>query len=125
MLDQDILVVDDDPGVCTLLTALLTRAGFAVEVAEDGAAAIEKIRRKCHAAILLDLMLPKSNGFEIIRMVRSDRPHLMKRIIIVTAAANRTLEHFSDQSEVFALVRKPFDIDELLDRIRTCTSQEG
>ena len=125
MPEKEILVVDDDAAVRTLLIALLERFGFTVEVAENGSVAVDKMRRKSHAAILLDLMLPSMNGFEIIRLLKSDRPHLLKRVIVLTAAANRTLEHFEDERDVFSLVRKPFDIADLIEQVRACASQNG
>lgn len=121
----EILIVDDDPGVRTFLCTLLERLSYKVEIAENGTIAVDRIRRKCYDAILLDLMLPNLNGFEIIRLVKSDRPHLAKRIIVMTAAFERTLRHFSDESAIWALVRKPFDIHELLALVAGCTSQNG
>ena len=123
MAEKEILVVDDDPAVRTMLTALLQRFGFTVEVAGDGKTGVDKMRRKSYAAILLDLMLPNMNGFEIIRWLKSDRPLLLKHVIVLTAAANRTLAHFDDQRDVFSLVRKPFDIGDLVDQVRACASQ--
>lgn len=125
MPSAQVLVVDDDPGVRTLLSALLDRAGYTAEFAEDGVDAVDKLRRNRYGAVLLDLMLPAVNGFEIIRLLKSDRPEQLKRIIVMTAAANRTLENFDDQREIFSLVRKPFDINDLTRQVRACASQNS
>jgi CheY-like chemotaxis protein len=125
MTTTRVLIVDDDPGVRGLLSTLLDREGHTAEFAEDGVAAVEKLRRNSYAVVLLDLMLPAVNGFEIIRLLKSDRPDQLKRIIVMTAAANRTLEHFDDEREIFSLVRKPFDIGDLTRKVRDCASQNG
>ncbi|HEV7920624.1 MAG TPA: response regulator [Thermoanaerobaculia bacterium] len=114
-----ILIVDDDPGVRALLVALLTHRGYGHALAEDGDEAIGHLRRSCPDAVLLDLMLPNSNGFEVLRFVRAERPEMLSRIIVLTAASNATLRDF-DRSGIRALIRKPFDIHQLLAEIDGC-----
>jgi CheY-like chemotaxis protein len=114
-----VLIVDDDPGVRTLLVALLAHRGYAHELAEDGDEAIARLRRSAPDAVLLDLMLPKMNGFEVLRFLRAERPQTLPRVIVLTAASNATLRDF-DTHGIRALVRKPFDINELLEEIDVC-----
>jgi CheY-like chemotaxis protein len=118
-----VLVVDDDPGVRGLLSALLDREGHTAEFADDGASAVQKMKRTRYAVVLLDLMLPAMNGFEVIRLLKSDRPEQLKNVIVMTAAANRTLQDFDDEDAVFSVVRKPFDINDLTRQVRACASQ--
>jgi DNA-binding response OmpR family regulator len=118
-----ILIAEDDQALRILLSALFTHHGLSFEVVANGEHAIECIRRKRYSAILLDLMLPGWNGFEVIQYVHAERPSLMSRIIVMTAASNQTLHHF-DVSSVGALLRKPFDIDELLETINRVTRTE-
>ena len=114
-----LLVVDDDAAITTLLVALFSRQGFLIETAANGEEAIEKLRSAEYSAILLDLMLPRMNGFEVIRDIKSFAPALLERTIVVTAASDATLHHF-DRSEVFALIRKPFELDELVGAVQRC-----
>jgi DNA-binding response OmpR family regulator len=123
MTPLPILIVEDDQPLRTLLTALLTQHGYTFESIGDGRAAIDRIRRKEYGAILLDLMLPEANGFEVIDYVRAERPLLMQSIIVITAASKHTLQDF-DASTVAALVRKPFDIHSLIETIDTITRTE-
>ncbi len=114
-----LLVVDDDSAITALLVALFNRQGFLIETAANGEEAIEKLRSTEFSAILLDLMLPRMNGFEVIREIKSFAPALLQRTIVVTAASDATLRHF-DQADVYALIRKPFELDELVGAVHRC-----
>jgi DNA-binding response OmpR family regulator len=121
--DHRVLIVDDDPGVRSLLTALL-RDRYRVEVAVDGEEATYVLRQDPFCAVLLDLMLPKLNGFEVLRFVAAERPQLMSRIIVVTAVSDTTLRDF-DSSKVRRLIRKPFDINDLVETVAACADQDN
>ena len=83
-----VLVVDDDVAFHRLMRVLMERGGFAVEQALDGAEAIEKIEHQTYAAILLDLMMPRVNGFEVLRYLQSQHLATLDRVIILTAASD-------------------------------------
>lgn len=116
-----VLLVEDDPGIRALILAIVGRdAKMTIDCAHDGSHALALLRAKRqYAVILLDLMLPKRNGFEVLREMRSFAPDLLKRTIVITAASDLTLRDF-DRSVVFALLRKPFDITGLLACIEAC-----
>src|ERR671928_165571 len=95
-----VLLIDDDPTVRSLLAAIMNRDGVAHEDACDGAAAIALLRRSDYDAVVLDLMLPELNGFEILRFLKAERPHLLPRVVIITAASESTLRHFDDRKHV-------------------------
>jgi two-component system response regulator (stage 0 sporulation protein F) len=116
MENQPILIVEDDQALRILLTALFSHSGLTSDVVSNGEHAIECIRRKRYSAVLLDLMLPGTNGFEVLQFVRAEKPSLMPHIIVMTGASNQTLRHFDDCS-IGALLHKPFDVHELLDVI--------
>lgn len=115
-----VLLVDDDPAVRSLLAAILTRDGLPHEPAADGAEAIARLRRRDYDAVILDLMLPERNGFEVLRFLKAERPHLLERVIVITAASGSTLRHFSDRALLFDLIQKPFDVVDLSDTVRAC-----
>ncbi|HVS31978.1 MAG TPA: response regulator [Thermoanaerobaculia bacterium] len=114
-----LLVVDHDSALTALMVALFRRHDFVIDTAADGEEAIEKIRGTDYSTILLDLMLPRMNGFEVIREMKSFAPEVLRRTIVITAASNATLRHF-DRSEVFELIRKPFELDELVSSVERC-----
>lgn len=118
-MSKRVLVVDDDNGVRTLLSALLRRAGYEFEMAIDGEEGISRLRRSSYDAVILDLMMPVTNGFEVLQFLKSDRPAMLPRVIVATAASHLTLRDF-DTSRIHALIRKPFDIDRIMEAVAAC-----
>lgn len=116
-----ILLVDDDEPIRLLITAICSRMNVNVEWAGDGEAAITMLRRRTYDALLLDLMLPELNGFEVLRELRSWAPSMLSRTIILTAASDATLRDF-DGGGTLIMLRKPFEIHDLMDAIAACTS---
>jgi len=114
-----VLVVDDDQALRGLFTTLLSRRGFSVDCVPDGQEAWEQLSRNPYSVILLDLMMPGVNGFELLERLRRDSPSLLSRIIILTGASQRSLESL-DTSRVWGLIRKPFDIDNLVSSTLEC-----
>jgi len=116
-----VLVVDDDPGLQGLFLTLLGRDGFAVECAPDGRVAFEHLKRTNYSVILLDLMMPDVNGFELLQRLERESPSILPRVIVMTGAAQRIVESV-DLTRVWGLIRKPFDIDDLLRSARACAA---
>lgn len=108
-----VLVVDDDAAIRVLISALLGRAGIESEFAVDGVEAIARLRTGRYDGIVLDLMMPGVSGFDVLQYLRCERRDMLPRTVVVTAAADRTLQYFS-AADVHAVIRKPFDIEELL-----------
>ena len=119
MQNARVLVVEDDPAICTLLEALMRRCGYECDVLSDGNEAIRILRRVHYSAVLLDLMLPGTFGFDVIRFLAAERPAMTSRVVVITAASASTLRDF-DRSAVRAVIRKPFDIAELLQHVTEC-----
>src|SRR5260370_3480329 len=124
MIDSSlsVLVVEDDEALRTLFIALLTRQGFRVECVNDGAQALERLARTSYSAILLDLMMPGTSGFDVLRQLAETQPALLRKVIITTGVSKRDLDQV-DAESVFAVLRKPFDIDGLVATIRACELQ--
>jgi CheY-like chemotaxis protein len=105
-----ILIVDDDEPTQKLLEVLMQRYGFRTEVAADGAAAIDRLRERDFACIILDLMMPTVGGHDVIAYLSAEKKNA--KVVVCTAAVPTRAEDF-DQSLVRAVVRKPFDIEQL------------
>src|SRR5438128_5076456 len=105
-----VLVVDDDLALRGLFTTLLSRKGFEVDCASDGRVAYDQLNRHKYSVILLDLMMPEVNGFELLERLQRDSPTLLERVIVMTGASQRSVEKL-DTSRIWGLIRKPFDID--------------
>jgi two-component system, OmpR family, alkaline phosphatase synthesis response regulator PhoP len=115
---QRILVVDDDPELVRLLGAYLEREGFQVLTAYDGESALHILRRDRPDLVLLDLMLPDRDGWEVIRIVRADPSLRAMPIIMLTARVE-------DHDRILGLelgaddyVTKPYNPCEILARVR-------
>jgi DNA-binding response OmpR family regulator len=121
---QRVLVVDDDPAIQQMFSALLKREGISIDVALDGEIALQCLRCREYDAVLLDLMLPRTNGFEVIRHLKCLSPDVLDRVIVVTAASQHTLQYL-DADVVRKVLRKPFDINELVAEIRDCMAQRS
>lgn len=116
--NRRILVADDDPGWRDLLRYRLERSGFAVAVAKDGSEALELSAQLDPSLLVLDIMLPEVDGYEVLRRLKADPSTRDMPVIIMTA---RTLE--DDVVKGFELgavdfVSKPFSPCELVARIR-------
>ncbi len=119
-LPERLLIAEDDEGVRTLISTVLKRNGYAVDLAKNGAEAIEKIALSDYDAILLDLNMPMANGFEVISYLELTAPErLAESIIVLTAVSNSELRKL-DGKPVFRIMRKPFDLDDLLTTVATC-----
>ena len=116
----NVLVIDDDKALRGLFTTLLTRKGFAVDTANDGRVAYDQLQRHTYSVILLDLMMPDVNGFELLEKLGRDSPMLLDRVIVMTGASQRSIEAL-DTSRVWGLIRKPFDIDQLVNSALACS----
>jgi DNA-binding response OmpR family regulator len=122
LYDAPILVVEDDEALRTLFIALLRRQGFAVECVNDGSQALDRLARNSYAVMLLDLMMPVKNGFDVLAELANKKSPLLRRTIITTGVSQHELAKV-DGSTVFAVLRKPFDIDCLVSTVRDCALQ--
>ena len=115
----NVLVVDDDLALRGLFTTLLTRKGFTVDTASDGRVAYDRLQHHTYSVILLDLMMPDVNGFELLDKLQRESPTLLDRVIVMTGASQRSIESL-DTSRIWGLIRKPFDIDQLVSSTVAC-----
>ena len=120
-MDIRILVVDDLPMNIELLVAILTPEGYIVDSAQSGEEALEKVFNDPPDLILLDVMMPKMNGYEVCRKIRANKSLPYVPIIYVTASEleqKHAIEGLNAGGDDY--IRKPFKIGELLERIISC-----
>lgn len=118
MSNGSVLVVDDEPNIALSLEYLMKEQGFEVRVARDGEAALEALRERLPDVMLLDVMLPKRDGYEVCQTVRST-PEWSKLRIIMLTAKGRAIE----QEKGLALgaddyITKPFSTRQVIERVR-------
>lgn len=114
-----ILVADDDQSIRQLVCTIVRREGFAVDCVADGAEAIEKLKEHDYAVILLDLMMPRMDGFGVIEYLKNHPPRIKPIVLIVTAYADQKFKQV-DPNVVSGVIRKPFEVADLGRLIRLC-----
>lgn len=112
-----ILVVDDVADNSFLLQSFLELEGYQVEVAEDGYSAIAKTESAPPALILLDVMMPGINGFEVAQHIRQNHQLPFIPILLVTGHDAGSLPQ-AEEVVVDGLIHKPIAFDELLKRVQ-------
>ncbi|MBD1997303.1 response regulator [Leptolyngbya sp. FACHB-541] len=113
-----ILVVDDLPDNYVLLQTVLETEGYQVEVADNGHAALQRIASYPPDLVLLDVMMPGMNGFEVTRRIRQNPSLPFIPILLVTGYSEPTpADGFDAGADGF--IRKPIDFDDLLKRVQT------
>jgi two-component system alkaline phosphatase synthesis response regulator PhoP len=115
MSGKKILVVDDEPQITDLLNSYLAREGYSVTDAADGEAALEAYHREQPDLILLDLMLPKLNGYEVCREIRAQS---RVPIIMLTARDEEPDKIVGLELGADDYITKPFSPREVVARVR-------
>lgn len=118
-----VLIVEDDFESRMLFRVIAQREGFRALTAEDGAEALALLAGERIDILLLDLLLPKVSGFEIMRHLRRTRPELLGRTIATTAALEATTRDCEDLLHVFCFRRKPMEIQEVATDLAACARQ--
>lgn len=113
----DVLVVDDEASVVEVVSLYLKREGFQVRVANDGVEALSAISQKRPALVVLDLMLPKIDGLEIMRRLQ-DEPGQTVPVIMLTARRQETDRIYGLELGADDYVVKPFSPAELVSRVK-------
>jgi DNA-binding response OmpR family regulator len=103
------LIVEDDPAIRRLVEKLLTRHHVAIDTANDGKQAIEQLRSTRYSVVVLDLMVPELNGFEVIDFMKRENVHTP--VAVVSAVSQQALTRL-DLDIVKLVISKPFDVDE-------------
>lgn len=119
-----VLVVDDIADNLVLLQTVLESEGYLVETAQSGKAALDKLDEIAPDIVLLDIMMPGLNGYEVTRQVRQHEKFSSVPIVLLTAHDEFFQKPYR---EVGAndLIRKPIDFDELLDKVASYTRSES
>jgi len=111
-----ILLADDDPSIADTLAPFLERAGYHVLTVSDGAAALDKVHSHRPALVILDVLMPRMDGREVLRRIR--RENLWLPAILLTQVGESSERALALEEGADDYLNKPFDPHELLARIR-------
>ncbi|HLJ75418.1 MAG TPA: response regulator [Thermoanaerobaculia bacterium] len=103
-----LLIVDDDKAVLRLLARVAERAGFDVDTAKDGLQAMEMLTKKQYDIAIIDLMMPRMSGYELVQKISTLSPRPV--VLVATALMNGDVATLDD-SMVRRVIKKPFDIN--------------
>ena len=116
------LIVEDDPAIRRLVEKLLGRHHIDIDAAPDGSHAIARLRENTYSVVVLDLMVPEVNGFEVIDFMK--RQKLRTPVAVVSAVSQQALTNL-DLDIVKLVISKPFDVDEFTKAILGLCAEEA
>ena len=119
-----VLLVDDNEATCTLVTAILQRE-LDTEIASDGAEAVEKLKTKDYAAVLLDIRMPGLDGYGVLDFIKTTRPEMLRRVVVLTASLSQKELERVRAYDICGVIAKPFEVETLLGAIKECTRTDG
>ena len=116
---KHILVVDDSPSVRRVVGNMLKQNGWDVQLARDGVEALEMISRETPAAILLDIEMPRMDGYELMATVRAQEQYRTLPLVVLTSRAATKHQQRAMQLGASAYVVKPYQDEELLNILKS------
>lgn len=115
----EVLVVEDDAAIRRLLAVTFKHEGLKVTTARDGIEAIDALQKQHFRVLILDLMMPRMTGWEVIEWLKEARTQKPQSVIVVSAT-NRDVIRELEPEVVNAIVFKPFDVNELTGYVKAC-----
>jgi DNA-binding response OmpR family regulator len=119
---RSVLVAEDEAHLVEALSFLMTRAGFDVAAAADGPTALAMIRQQRPDLVILDLMLPGCDGFEVLEALKADARTRDTRVIVLTARGREQDRLRAKALGVDDYVTKPFSNSDVVERVRALLS---
>ena len=125
MLHEDIVVADDDPVALRLLARVIEMTGYKAATARNGQEAVEKIRELHPALVVLDIMMPRFDGFEVCQQIRNDPTLIRQPYIIMLTARDQAADYRrADEIGVNEFINKPFSPAKVTARVQAILGQK-
>ncbi len=118
---QRVLVVEDEPDIREMIGMVLDATSTPHEDVGDGGAAIERLESQEYGSVILDLMMPGTDGFAVMTAIGSTRPEFLSRVIVLTGGTPELIARVD--KNVYGVLRKPVVLRELMDTVRHCLDQ--
>jgi len=123
-LALDILIAEDEPSILESLDFILKRAGWSVESVTDGDAALVALRRGRPRMVVLDVMLPKRSGFEVLKQIRADAAMRDLPVLILTAKGQAQDKRTAEELGADGFVTKPYANADVVGAVRRLLGEE-
>jgi DNA-binding response OmpR family regulator len=114
-----VLVVEDEPNIVDSLSFLMKQAGFTVQVARDGDTALRVLESQVPDLILLDVMLPRRDGYDVCRAIRANPEWRGVKVIMLTAKGRELDRRKGLELGADDYITKPFSTREIVERVRS------
>lgn len=124
-MQSRVLLAEDEPHITELLKFLLSRAGFDVRTEADGRSALESALDNPPDVMILDVMLPELDGFEVLRRLRSDPRGAGVPVMMLTAKGQREDRETAERLKVDAFVTKPFSNAEVIENVKRLADERA
>lgn len=121
----DILIAEDEPSILESLDFILRRAGWTISSVTDGDAALEAVRRLKPRMLVLDVMLPKRSGFDVLKQIRAGLETRTLPVLILTAKGQQQDRRIAEEFGADVLVTKPYANAEVVDAVRQLLGENG
>jgi len=119
MSPKKILVVDDEVDLVKTISFSLGRMGYTVLVSHNGEDALNRARKESPDLILLDIMLPKLDGYKVCRLLKFDERYKHIPILMLTAKTQEKDRTLGMETGADEYITKPFDVDELMEKVKS------
>ena len=114
----DILIAEDEPSILEALAFVLGRAGWSVATVIDGEAVMSAVRREEPRVLVLDVMLPKRSGFEVLKQIRANPATRALPVLVLTAKGQQQDRRIAEELGADSFVTKPYANAEVVDAVR-------
>lgn len=114
----DILIAEDEPSILEALTFVMRRAGWTVQTVTDGEAVMSAVRREAPRVLVLDIMLPKRSGFEVLKQIRANEVTRALPVLVLTAKGQQQDRRIAEELGADSFVTKPYSNAEVVDAVR-------
>lgn len=114
----DVLIAEDEPSILESLDFILRRAGWSIASVTDGDAVLAALRRDRPRVLVLDIMLPRRSGFDVLKQVRADDALRTMPVLILTAKGQAKDRRTAEELGADGFITKPYANAEVVDEVR-------
>lgn len=121
----DVLIAEDEPSILEALDFVLKRAGWSISAVMDGEAVMDAVRREKPRVLVLDIMLPKRSGFEVLKQIRADKATSALPVLVLTAKGQQQDRRIAEELGADKFVTKPYSNADVVDAVRVLMGESG
>lgn len=122
---SDILIAEDEPGILEALSFVLKRAGWTVQSVTDGDAVLNAVRRERPRVLVLDIMMPKRSGFEVLKQIRSEPATHDLPVLVLTAKGQQQDRRVAEELGADRFITKPYSNVDVVETVRALLDAES